>query len=195
MRLTNGPRAAARGCTAAALLLLCLANARAQQQQSSLTPPKVEVKATAGGAIFAIEDEDALGHKAVGAALRVYISRRWSVEPEFMYMRRGADDQDYFFTPSVAYDFAEPTRRVVPYAVGGVGVERHTGRFVGADFTTGRPFVVETSRTTWSLGVGAGVKLFLTDRLFVAPEFRVGREPYARGTVSVGYVISGRKRR
>lgn len=189
MRLKTPLRAA----SAAALLLLCLTHARAQQ--SELTPPKVEIKATGGGAVFAIEDEDALGHSAVGAALRVYFARRWSVEPEFIYMRRNAGDQDYFFTPSVAYDIQDPSGKVVPYVVGGVGVEHHTGRFVGADFTTGRPFVVDTTRDTWSLGIGAGVKLFLTDRLYVAPEFRLGREPYARATVSLGYVISGRRKK
>lgn len=180
------------GLKAAALTLFCLSHARAQ---SSLTPPKVEVKVTAGGAAFALEDTDSLAHKAVGGALRVYLSRRWSVEPEFMYMRRNANDQDYFFTPSVAYDIVSPTRKVVPYAIAGVGVEHLTGRFVGADFNTGVPFTVETSGTTWSLGLGAGVKIHVTDRLYVAPEVRVGREPYARATVSVGYVLSGRRQK
>lgn len=192
MRLKTGLRAAA----AVAVVLLCLSQARAQQQEpSSLTRPKVEVKVTAGGAAFALEDEDALGHTAVGGAVRVYLSRRWSVEPEFMYMRRNVNDRDYFFTPSVVYDIVEPTRKAVPYVLAGVGVEHHRGNFFGADFNTGRPFVSDTTFTTWSLGLGAGVKLFLTDRLFVAPEVRVGREPYARATVSVGYVISGRRRR
>ncbi|HVF42680.1 MAG TPA: outer membrane beta-barrel protein [Pyrinomonadaceae bacterium] len=194
MSLKTGLKAAARVSAAAAFVLLCLSGARAQGQ-ASLTPPKVEVKVTAGGAIFALEDNDAAAHAAVGGAVRVYLSKRWSVEPEFLYMRNGANDQDYFFTPSVAYDFVPSTRRVVPYAVAGVGVEHHRGRFVGADFNTGVPFVVETSGTTWSVGVGAGVKFHVTDRLYVAPEARVGREPYGRATVSIGYVLSGRSRR
>ena len=194
MSLKTGLRAAARACAATAFVLLCLSHARAQEQ-TSLTPPKVEVKVTAGGAAFDIDDAGSLAHTAVGGAVRVYLSRRWSVEPEFMYMRRGTNDQDYFFTPSVAYDFVSPRRKVVPYAVAGVGVEHHTGRFVGADFATGTPFVVDTKFTTWSVGVGAGVKIFVTDRLYVAPEVRVGREPYARATVSLGYVLSGRRRR
>ncbi|HKG12314.1 MAG TPA: outer membrane beta-barrel protein [Pyrinomonadaceae bacterium] len=194
MSLNTGLKAAARASAAAAFVLLCLFDARAQEE-TSLTPPKVEVKVTAGGAVFALEDADSAAHTAAGGAVRVYLSKRWSVEPEFMYMRRGANDQDYFFTPSVAYDFVPSTRKVVPYAIAGVGVERHTGRFVGADFTTGVPFVVDTSYTTWSVGVGVGVKLHVTGRLYVAPEVRVGREPYGRATVSVGYVLSGRKRR
>lgn len=176
---------------AAALFVLCLSsNAGAQE---SLTPPKVEVKVTAGGASFGLDG--GAGHSAVGGAVRIYVSKRWSVEPEFMYMRGGANDQDYFFTPSVAYDLTDPTGKYVPYLVAGVGVEHHTGKFFGADFTTGQPRVFDTSFTTWSAGVGAGVKIFLTDRLFIAPEARIGREPTVRGTVSVGYVLSGRKRK
>src|SRR3954464_7774666 len=90
MRLKTGLGAAARASAVAAFVLLCLSHARAQDQ-SSLTPPKVEVKVTAGGAAFALEDEDSLAHTAVGGALRVYLSRRWSVEPEFTYMRNGAN--------------------------------------------------------------------------------------------------------
>jgi hypothetical protein len=194
MSLKTGLAAAARACAAAAFAILCLSHARAQGE-TSLTPPKVEVKVTAGGAVFALEDNDSLAHAAVGGALRVYLSRRWSVEPEFMYMRNGPNDQDYFFTPSVAYDLVSPTRKVVPYVIAGVGVEHHTGRYVGADFNTGVPFVVDTTSDTWSVGVGAGVKLHVTDRLYVAPEFRVGREPYGRATVSVGYVLSGRRQK
>jgi hypothetical protein len=175
----------------AMLMTLCLmSNASAQE---SLSPPKVEVKVTAGGASFGFDDTT--GHSAVGGAIRIYLTKRLSVEPEFMYMRGGPNDQDYFFTPSVAYDLTDPSGKYVPYLVAGVGVERHTGKFFGADFDTGEPFVLDTSFTTWSAGVGAGVKIFLTDRLFVAPEARVGREPTVRGTVSVGYVLSGRRRK
>jgi hypothetical protein len=175
---------------AAALVLCCLSPARAQQD--GLTPPKVEVKATFGAAGFG--DEVSIPHVVAGGSLRFYVTRRLSVEPELLYMRHSPNDQDYVFTPGVAYDLRDPTKRVVPYVVGGVGVMNHTGRFFGADFETGQPRVFDTSFTTWSAGVGAGVKIFLTDRLFVAPEARAGHEPTARGTVSIGYVISGRRR-
>ncbi|MBC7933287.1 MAG: porin family protein [Rubrivivax sp.] len=192
LRPTEGLRKFPGLClVAAALIASCLiSNAGAQE---TLSPPKVEVKVTAGGASFGLDG--GAGHSAVGGAVRIYLSKRWSVEPEFMYMRAGANDQDYFFTPSVAYDLTDPTGKYVPYLVGGVGVEHHRGRFVSTGFGTGQPQVFETSATTWSAGVGAGVKIFLTDRLFVAPEARIGREPTLRGTVSVGYVLSGRKRK
>jgi hypothetical protein len=191
-RLTiKAGRLTARVIVFAALILLCFSNAFAQE---SLTPPKVEVKLTAGGADFAIDENEDLKHSAVGGAVRVYLTKRVSTESEFMYMQNGANDQDRFFTQSVAYDF-NPTGKYVPYLVAGVGYERHTGRFFGNDFTTGEPRVFDTSFETWTAGVGAGLKIFLTDRFFVAPEVRIGHEPTVRGTVSIGYVISGRKRK
>ena len=182
MPLTSTARAHClhnRIIAAAALLLLCGFPAHAQQ--SDLTPPRVEVKASFGAAGFG--DEIGIPHVVGGGAVRFYITRRLSVEPELLYMRRSADDQDYEFTPGVAYDLTDPTKKVVPYVAGGVGVFHHRGRF--------------TSSTSWSGGAGGGVKIYLTDRLFIAPDARigyVGQEPTMRGTVGIGYVISGRRR-
>lgn len=162
---------------AAALVPFCLFPARAQQ--NDLTPPKVEVKATFGLAGFG--DDASAVHVVGGGAFRFYLTRRLSVEPEFLYMRNSPNDQDYVFTPSVAFDLTDPTKKVVPYIVGGVGALHHRGPF-------------GTSGTSWTAGAGGGVKIFLTDRLFVAPEARVGYEPTVRGTFGVGYVISGRRR-
>ena len=47
---------------------------------------------------------------------------------------------------------------------------------------------------TVSANAGVGVKLFLTDSLFVAPEVRGGHEPDFRATLNVGYVFAGRTR-
>ena len=178
---------------AAVLVLCCFFPARAQQ--GDLTPPKVEVKATFGGAGFGDELSDP--HVVAGGSVRFYLTRRFSVEPELLYMRDSSDDQDYLFTPGVAYDLSDPTKRVVPYVAGGAGVFQHRGRFFGNDFNTGQPRVFDTSSTTWAVTAGGGVKIFLSDRLFIAPEARFGfvrSEPTMRGTVSLGYVLSGRSR-
>jgi hypothetical protein len=171
-----------RALGVAALFLLCLLPARAQQ---SLTRPKVEVKVAAGGSTFILTDDTELNHKTVGGAVRVYLSKHWSFEPEFTYMRHGRDDQDFYFIPNVAYDFGDPAARAVLYAIAGVGGWRHEGRYDG----------VPVSGSTWTLGVGGGIKIFLTDRLFVAPEVRFGHEPALRGSVSVGYVLWGRSKK
>ena len=168
-------------------LVACVTPLYAQEQQ--LTSPKVEGKVTFGSALFG---ED-LEHKLVGGALRVYVTKRLSIEPEYLYLRRSKDDQDNLGQISVAYDFTDPTKRVVFYGIGGAGVLHNRGRVFGADFETGVPFVREIKFTTWTASAGAGLKIFVTDRLFVSPELRVGREPTVRATINVGYAFGGRR--
>ena len=158
------------------------------QQQQELTPPKIEAKIIAGGANFG---ED-IPHGLVGGAVRVYVTRRVSIEPEYLYLRHSENDQDQIVQLSVAYDFRNPTKRIVPYGIAGAGALFHKGRFFGNDFVTGEPRVFDTSFTTWTASIGGGVKIFATKRFFIAPEVRVGREPNIRGSVNIGYVFAGR---
>jgi outer membrane protein with beta-barrel domain len=169
-------------------LVACVTPLYAQQDQQ-LTSPKVEGKVIFGSALFG---ED-LEHKLVGGALRVYVTKRLSVEPEYLYLRRSKDDQDHLGQISVAYDFTDPTKRFVPYGIAGAGVLHNRGRVFGSDFVTGEPFVREISFTTWTVSAGGGVKIYLTNRLFISPEVRLGREPTVRATINVGYVFGGRR--
>jgi hypothetical protein len=153
------------------------------QQSDTLTPPKVEAKLILGGASFA---DPSIPHSIVGGALRVYLTRRFSVEPEFLYMRHDRHDQDYVIQLNAAYDITDPTKKFVVYGIAGVGNLRNRSDFGGNG--------IDTSFTTWTASAGGGVKIFLTKRWFVAPEVRVGREPDVRGTINVGYVFSGRRR-
>jgi hypothetical protein len=168
-------------------LVACVTPLSAQQDQQ-LTPPKIEGKVILGSAIF---NED-LEHKVAGAAVRAYVTKRLSIETEYLYLRHSDNDQDQIVQPNVAFDFTDPTKRFVAYGIAGVGVLHHKGRFFGDDFVTREPRVFDNSFTTWTASVGGGVKIFLTNRLFVSPEFRVGREPTVRATVNVGYVFGGR---
>lgn len=171
-----------------AFVVGCVTPLYAQQDQQ-LTSPKIEGKVIFGSAIFG---ED-LEHKLVGAALRVYVTKRLSIEPEYLYLRRSKDDQDNLVQMNVAYDFTDPTKRFVPYGIAGAGVLHNRGRVFGSDFETRVPFVREISFTTWTASAGGGVKIYLTNRLFVSPELRLGREPTFRATVNVGYVFGGRR--
>jgi hypothetical protein len=171
-----------------AFLMACVTPLCAQQDRK-LTPPKVEGKVIFGSSIF---NED-IEHKVVGGAVRVYVTKRLSIEPEYLYLRHSENDQDHLVQPNVAYDFTDPTKRFVAYGIAGVGVLHHKGRFSGNDFVTGEPRVFDTSFTTWTASVGGGVKIFVTERLFVSPEVRVGREPTLRATINVGYVFGGRR--
>ena len=159
----------------------------AQDQQ--LTHPKFEGKVIFGSVIFGEDIE----HKTVGAAVRAYVTKRLSIEPEYLYLRNGENDQDHLLSANVAYDCTDPTKRLVLYAIGGVGVLHHEGRFLSDDPVTGAPLVFDNTFTTWSASFGGGAKIFLTKRLFVSPELRVGREPTVRATINVGYVFGGRR--
>jgi hypothetical protein len=171
----------------ASMLLCCIGYSTAQ---SELTGPKVEARATVGGASFG---DNEIPHGVIGGAVSIYVTRRISLEPEVMYLHHSANDQDFIVQPNVAVDLLKPTGRFVPYVNAGVGVIHHRGRFSGFDFN-GAPQEFDTSFTSWTASAGVGVKIFVTDRLFIAPEARIGREPTLRGTVSVGYVFSGRER-
>src|SRR6185503_16133295 len=142
-----------------ALVLFCFLPAFAQEDD--LTPPKAEMRLTVGASGFT-SDQGRIPHGVGGASLRFYVTRRVSVEPEFLYMRNSADDQDYLSQVSVAYDLTDPSKRVVPYVIGGIGVLHHRGRFFGADFVTAQPRVFDTSFTQPAASAGGGVKLFLT---------------------------------
>ena len=159
----------------------------AQEQQP--TSPKIEGKVVFGSATFG---ED-LQHTVVGGAVRVYVTKRLSLEPEYLYMRRSEDDQDHVVTANVAYDFTDPTKRVVAYGIAGAGVLSNRGRVLRGDFLTRTTRVEEISFTTWTVSAGGGVKIFLTKKLFVSPELRLGREPTVRATINVGYVFGGRE--
>ena len=187
--LTISPRQLQRVVAGLALIICSCFQATAQQ---GLTPAKAEVKVTVGGTTVG---DGEVPHGIIGGSVRFYITRRLSVEPEFLYMRHDAHDQDYIFQPNLAFDITNPSGRVVPYVIGGAGVLHHRARFVGTDLSTfpPRPFDVTRSSTTWTASAGAGVKVFVTDRVFIAPEARLGWEPVLRATISVGYVFSGRQ--
>lgn len=172
---------------ASAVLFTLLVTSHVVAQQSD-SLPRAEIKMLVGASDFGT-DNGSYPHFVAGVATRIRISRHWSIEPEFNYMRRSANDQDYVVQPNVVYEFKKLDGRVVPYLIGGVGVVRHKSIFNGSDFVTGAPVTFDTSYTTWTASAGGGLKVFLSKNLFVAPEARLGREPTARATISVGYVF------
>lgn len=169
-------------------LVACVTPLAAQQDQP-LSGPKVEGKVIFGSAVF----NGDLEHKIVGGAVRVYVTKRLSIEPEYLYLRHSDNDEDQLIQPNIAVDFTDPTKRFVVYGIAGFGVLKHKGRFFGSDFATGAPRVIDNSFTGWTASAGGGVKIFLTKRLFVSPEFRVGREPTVRATINVGFVFAGKR--
>jgi hypothetical protein len=181
-------RIAGKYVLAVGLFLTACATPLSAQESQQLTLPRIEGKVIFGTAVFG---ED-LEHKLVGGAVRVYVTKRLSIEPEYLYLRRSGNDQDNLVQMNVAYDFTDPTKRVVAYGIAGAGVLHNRGRVFRSDFVTGAPSVREISFTTWTASAGGGLKIFVTKRLFVSPELWLGREPTFRATINVGYVFGGR---
>jgi hypothetical protein len=169
-------------------LVACVTPTSAQENQQ-LTRPKVESKFIFGSATFGEDIE----HKLVGSAVRVYLTKRLSFEPEYLYLRNTERDQDQLFQANIAYDFTDPRRRLVLYGIAGAGVLKHKGRFVSDNPVTREPESFDNSFRTWTLSVGGGAKIYVTKRFFVSPELRFGREPTIRATINVGYTFVGRR--
>jgi hypothetical protein len=182
--------AARKYVLAVGVLLVACVTPLCAQQSRQLRPPIVEGKVIFGSATFG----DDIDHKVIGGALRAYVTKRLSIEPEYLYLRNSENDQDHHFQPNVAFDFiTDSTGRLIVYGIGGVGVLHHKGsRISFNDFFTGEPRVVNTAFTTWTATAGVGAKIFVTKRLFVSPELRIGREPTVRATINVGYVFARR---
>jgi len=173
-------------CTLALLMTLSVAsNAFAQDSDSH---PRVEIKTMIGASDFG-DDNESYPHFVVGAATRIHISRHWAIEPEFNYMRRSSNDEDYIIQPNLVYEFKTSSDRVVPYLIGGVGFIRHQSVYRDTNFVTGAPVTFDTSYKTWTANAGGGLKVFISKHLFVAPEARIGYQPTLRATVSIGYAF------
>jgi Outer membrane protein beta-barrel domain len=154
-----------------ALLTLFPVDAMAQANAGTFA-----VEGAAGYAGFA--DEGVVGHSLVGGAARWYLSPRLAIGPEIAYMEGEGDHSDLMLTGNVTLDLAERRGRgAVPYLVVGGGLFQTRDKFVGETFTS----------SEGAFTAGGGVRVFLTDRLYVAPEFRGGWEPHFRLSVSIGY--------
>ena len=137
----------------------------------------MELRGTVGYSNFL--DEDPLHHLVTGASARFFVTNRIAVEPEFLFMYRSRQDMDFQLIPNVVFEFTKRESRFQPYAIGGVGLQRHRE-------LTGTGYYWSNS---WTGSAGIGTKIFLSDRLYLAPEFRLGLEPIVRITASVGYVF------
>jgi hypothetical protein len=141
----------------------------------------VHARFTAGTTVFA--DDGPVAEKTFGGSVRIYFSRRWSVEPEFLHARHKTgfvDDRNYFLWGNVAFDFLRRDRRIVPYWYAGPGLVRHTTGFNNFTFTNHEA----------AFGTGAGVRFRLSDHVFVAPQVRIGIADgvFSEITGSIGYI-------
>ena len=134
----------------------------------------IDLKGSIGATSFV--DEDAENHLHTGVAARFYLTRRFSVEPEFQYLYQSSRHSDTVLAGNLGWDFR--TGRIVPYVSGGLGWMR--SRFgISPTFSSNEGFIQ----------LGGGVKIYVTDAWFVAPDVRVGWEPHVRVSVGIGYTF------
>jgi hypothetical protein len=157
-----------------ALLMLFASAAVANAQESY---PGSTVKVVGGYAGFL---DDATIHEPVlGAAYRLDLAERLAIEPEFLYLRRSARERSFVLQLNVIRPIG-PDRRVRPYLVAGAGIRHLRAEFPGAMDPT-------FSDSEFTGGGGGGVRVGLSERFRLSPEFRLGWEPLIRATVALGY--------
>ena len=137
------------------------------------------VEVTAGYAAFV--DDSAIGHSLVGGLARWQVTPRLSIGPEVTYMRGPRSDRDLFVTGNVTWDLvtqgAPRAGLVVPYVLGGAGFFRHFDKIGPLDFASNEG----------TFTAGGGARFWVTPRVYVGAEARVGWELHTRlaGTVGV----------
>jgi opacity protein-like surface antigen len=140
--------------------------------------PAPTVEAAAGYAGFA--DEGVIHHALMSAAARVYVSPRVAVGPEMVYMVGPDQDRDLLLTGNVTLDLRRSRPGiVVPYLLAGGGLFQHSDRFGTRTFRS----------REGAFTAGAGARAWVSDRAYVAGEYRVGWELHYRTTGHVGVAI------
>jgi hypothetical protein len=121
---------------------------------------------SAGWAAFA--DDSWIHHRTAAAAVRFHVTPRFSVGPEVTYMIGPDTDRDLFVSGNAVYEWPtliqDGLPRVVPYVIGGWGYFRHRSQF--------GPLIWHGT----AYAGGPGLRVRVSDRIFVAPELRFGSE-------------------
>ena len=143
------------------------------------TRPAPIVEGVAGWAGFV--DENWIDRAMIGGGGRMFVTQRLAAGPEFVFLRGANDEYDWTLTANLTIDLVrdagQTARRFVPYAVVGGGYLRQVTRIGPGRFSSGEGTV----------SGGAGVRLALSQRAFIAPELRIGFEPELRFGVTLGW--------
>ena len=136
--------------------------------------PRASVILIGGYAGFV--DERIIHHTAAGGGAEWILTSRLAIGPEVLYMTGPGSDRDLFVVGVARFGLLPFTRRVVPFATIGGGVMTHSDRFSGQTFRSAEGAFV----------AGGGIRVVLSQKVYVAPELIVGWEPHVRGSVNVG---------
>ncbi len=137
------------------------------------------VEAIGGWAGFV--DDATIDEALVAGGVRWYVTSRVSVGPEVTYMIGPRTIRDLLITGNVVFDLVAPRagttpRAVTPYVVAGAGLFRHSQKFGTETFRSNEG----------GLTGGGGARIRVNNRVYVAPELRLGWELHARAAATLG---------
>lgn len=181
MRLGGVTGRLAIAAGAALMIAAAAANAAAQVAQAQDTrrsrPTAGAVEGIIGHAAFA--DESLIHHSVFGVAAPLRLTERLAIGPEVVRMIGPGQDRDWILAAGVWWDFISPgplrPGRVVPFVSGGFGLLSHSDGF--------------GTHNNRYYGGGGGVRVHLTDRLYIAPEVLFASELHIRTVARIGYHI------
>ena len=156
-------------------LFLVLAGPAAAQSADLRPSPAVEF--TGGYAGFV--DDATIDHGVIGGAMRFHLSPRISVGPEVQYMIGPGSDRDLILAGNLTFEVLRPGTKVTPFLVAGGGLFRHRNSFGGRSF----------SSSEGAFTAGGGVRAWVSDRVYVAGEARLGWELHWRFSGTVGIAL------
>ena len=161
--------------TAAALLSAPLAHVAAAQNR-----PLPVAEFTAGWVGFA--DDGIVSESLVGGAFRLYISPRWSIGPEVVYLA-GENHSHLVVTGNVTFDVLAPSSgrppAVPPFFVVGGGLFQTRETFPSGGFTSNEG----------AFTAGGGVRGSAGNRVTIGADARVGWELHLRVSGQMGVRI------
>lgn len=163
-------RSGVRRASGYALLLVIVVSGRDSAAQWRETAPDVRI--TVGATRTYLDEPESL---TVGGGVRLPITERLAFEPEILKV--ASDEFDgWQVNGNVFWEFGG-SARMRPYAIGGLGVMQDRQKSI--DYT---------SREI-SVSGGAGARLFVSERVYLAPEARLGSHHFPRLTVTLGVLV------
>ena len=109
-----------------------------------------------------------------GGSIRIPLARRWSVRPEVL-VDNGKNFSNVLALGSVMFDFTDPDKRAVGYAVFSAGTVQTLDQRISF------------SASHWLGAGGAGVRFALSEHWIAAAEMRVGMPAFPLITFNLGY--------
>jgi hypothetical protein len=146
---------------------------------SALVAEPIELHATTGYHRVYLDEPGGL---AKGGALRIPLTRRFAIRPEFL----ASSEQQYrhfIFVGSATWDFTNPEKPVVGYIVGGAGVLETFERNFSYAYVS--PVI---------LG-GVGVRFSFGNYWTANTEFRIGSDAFPLVTAGLGFRFGKRQTR